>query len=137
MHDPNSCKILRDYLNYNANLNKSKNTINEYNYDLTNFLKYMKYTSLNNKKISLEDVTDISDIDSKFLNLIDLNDIYEYMTYLKDVCNDSAVTRARKVSSLKSFFKYLHVKAIGIAQAWKEIAKIFNIGAKHYSTRPS
>ncbi len=31
MHDPNSCKILRDYLNYNANLNKSKNTINEYN----------------------------------------------------------------------------------------------------------
>ena len=67
----------------------------------------MKYTSLNNKKISLEDVTDISDIDSKFLNLIDLNDIYEYMTYLKDVCNDSAVTRARKVSSLKSFFKYL------------------------------
>lgn len=111
MHNPNSCKILRDYLNYNANLNKSKNTINEYNYDLTNFLRYIKYKSINDKKIALEDVTDISDIDSKFLNLIDLNDIYEYMTYLKDVCNDSAVTRARKVSSLKSFFKYLHVKA--------------------------
>ena len=33
------------------------------------------------------------------------------MTYLKDVCNDSAVTRARKVASIRGFFKYLHVKA--------------------------
>ena len=41
----------------------------------------------------------------------ELNDIYEYMTYLKDECKDSAVTRARKVASIKGFFKYLHVKA--------------------------
>lgn len=111
MPNKSSCKILRDFLNYNANLNKSKNTISEYNYDLTNFLKYIKYQQINNKKISISDITDISDIDSKFLNKIDINDLYEYMSYLKDVCNDSAVTRARKVSSLKSFFKYLHVKA--------------------------
>lgn len=111
MHDPNTCKILRDYLNYNANLNKSKNTINEYKYDLTKFLKYMKLMSLGDKKLKIEDITDISDINSTFLNAIDLNDIYEYMTYLKDVCNDSAVTRARKVASIKGFFKYLHVKA--------------------------
>lgn len=111
MHDPNTCKILRDFLNYNANLNKSKNTINEYKYDLTNFLKYMKLISSNNRKLKIEDITDISDINSTFLNRIDLNDIYDYMTYLKDVCNDSAVTRARKVASIKGFFKYLHVKA--------------------------
>lgn len=111
MRDPNTCKILNDYLNYNANLNKSKNTINEYKYDLTNFLKYMKLISLNNKKLKIEDISDISDINSSFLNKIDLSDIYEYMTYLKDVCNDSAVTRARKVASIKGFFKYLHVKA--------------------------
>lgn len=110
MSNQSNCKILRDYLNYNANLNKSKNTINEYNYDLTNFLKYIKYKSINDKNINISD-TDISNIDSKFLKKIDLNDLYEYMSYLKDVCNDSAVTRARKVSSLKSFFKYLHVKA--------------------------
>ena len=111
MHDPNSCKILRDYLNYNANLNKSQNTIKEYRYDLTNFLKYIKLMSLNDKDLKIEDITDISDIDSKFLNSIDLNDLYEYMTYLKDICKDTATTRARKVASLKSFFKYLHVKA--------------------------
>lgn len=110
LHDPEIPKILRDFLNYNANLNKSKNTINEYKYDLVNFLKYMKYLSLNSKKINISEIS-ITDIDSKFLNQIDLNDIYEYMTYLKDHFNDKPATRARKVSSIKSFFKYLHVKA--------------------------
>lgn len=103
-------KILNDYLNYNANLNKSKNTINEYKYDLTNFLKYMKLLALNDKKLTLDDVS-IKDIDSKFLNKIDLNDIYAYMSYLRDSCDDKPTTRARKVASIKSFFKYLHLKA--------------------------
>lgn len=103
-------KILRDYLNFNANLNKSQNTIKEYRYDLVNFLKYIKYQSINDKKITIDEVS-IKDIDSKFLSKIDLNDIYAYMSYLKDHFNDKPTTRARKVSSIRSFFKYLHVKA--------------------------
>ena len=111
MFDNKLPKLLRDYLNYSSNLNKSSNTIKEYRYDLVNFLKYMKLQSLNNKKLTVDDIETITDIDSTFLNRIDINDLYEYMTYLKDVCNDSAVTRARKVASLRGFFKYLHVKA--------------------------
>lgn len=111
MFDNKQPKLLRDYLNYSSNLNKSSNTIKEYKYDLTNFLKYMKWQSLNDKKISIDDIETIADIDSTFLNKIDINDLYEYMTYLKDVCNDTAITRARKVASLRGFFKYLHVKA--------------------------
>ena len=42
-------KLLRDYLNYNVNLNKSNATINEYKYDLTRFLKYIKSFDLNKK----------------------------------------------------------------------------------------
>mgnify|MGYP004671959487 FL=1 len=42
IYDSDIPKILKDYLNYNANLNKSKATITEYRYDLTNFLKYIK-----------------------------------------------------------------------------------------------
>ena len=110
LYDNDIPKILRDYLNYNANLNKSPNTINEYRYDLVNFLKYMKFLSLNDKKIDIGDVS-IKDIDSKFLNSIDLNDIYAYMSYLKNQFNDKPATRARKVASIKSFFKYLHLKA--------------------------
>ncbi len=111
MFDNKQPKLLRDYLNYSSNLNKSSNTIKEYKYDLMNFLKYMKWQSLNDKKISINDIETIADIDSTFLNKIDINDLYEYMTYLKDVCNDTATTRARKVASLRGFFKYLHVKA--------------------------
>ena len=111
MFDKKLPKLLRDYLNYSSNLNKSSNTIKEYQYDLVNFLKYMKLQSLNNKKVTIDDIESITDVDSKFLNKIDINDLYEYMTYLKDKCNDSAVTRARKVASLRGFFKYLHVKA--------------------------
>lgn len=110
IYDSDIPKILNDYLNYNSNLNKSKATITEYRYDLTNFLKYMKLLYLNDKKLTIDDVS-IKDIDSKFLNSIDLNDIYAYMSYLKDYCDDKPATRARKVASIKGFFKYLHVKA--------------------------
>ena len=103
MFDNKTPKLLRDYLNYSSNLNKSANTIREYKYDLVNFLKYLKLISLNNSKLTLDDIDTIFDIDSKFLNRVDINDIYEYMTYLKDHCNDSAVTRARKVASIKGY----------------------------------
>lgn len=102
-------KLLKDYLNYNANLNKSDNTINEYKYDLIKFLKYMKGISISAKTKDFEDI-DISDIDSKFLNRIDSSDIYEYMSYLKTNKNNSATTRARKIASIKGFFRYLNVK---------------------------
>ena len=102
-------KLLRDYLNYNVNLNKSNATINEYKYDLTRFLKYMKALSISSKNINFEDI-DISDIDSKFLNKIDSSDIYEYISYLKTHKNNSATTRARKIASIKGFFRYLNVK---------------------------
>ncbi len=115
MIDDKLPKLLRDYLNYSANLNKSSNTLKEYQYDLVNFLKFMKFVELKTidkkKYKTVDDVETIADIDSKFLNGIDLNDIYEYLTYVKDKCDNSAVTRARKVASIKSFFKYLHLKA--------------------------
>ena len=44
-------EILVNYMNYNANLNRSKNSINEYRYDLTRFLKYIKVLKLKIKKL--------------------------------------------------------------------------------------
>lgn len=108
----NECKILIDYLNYQSSINKAKGTVKEYKYDLTNFLRYMKFLSLNDKKTKLEDITCVSDIHASFLNKIKLTDIYAYMAYLKNECNDSAVTMYRKVASIKSFFKYLHKMGI-------------------------
>lgn len=103
-------EILVNYLNYNANLNRSKNSINEYRYDLTRFLKYIKMLKLKLKVDSLDEI-DITDVDEKLLNKVTLNDLYAYMTYLRDECGNTATSRSRKVASIKGFFKYLHVKA--------------------------
>lgn len=114
MFDQKMPKLLRDYLNYNANLNKSQNTIKEYQYDLVNFLKYLKYQKIRTEKpkgFQIDDIDTILDIDSKFLNEVDINDLYEYMSFLKDVRQDSATTRARKIASIRGFFKYLYSKA--------------------------
>lgn len=141
MFDEKVPKVLKDYLNYSSNLNKSSNTLKEYKYDLINFMKYLKLQSLNNKKLTVDDVETIYDIDSKFLNKVDINDLYDYLTYLKDKCNDSAVTRARKIASMRSFFKYIHVKArlidnnpakeLESPKLRKASSKIFNIGTEH------
>lgn len=107
-------QLLRDYLNYNVNLNKSNATINEYKYDLVRFLKYIKFlkdtSSANTKNLNFEEI-DIFSIDSHFLKEIDTSDIYEYISYLKSAQNNSATTRARKIASIKGFFRYLNVKA--------------------------
>lgn len=104
----NNCKILTDYLNYQSSIGKSKGTVMEYRYDLTNFLKYMITLSSQDEKSKFGHVLSISDIDKEFISSIDLSDLYSYMAYLKDELEDTAATRYRKVASIKSFFKYLH-----------------------------
>ncbi len=101
--------LLNDYINFSINLNKSPNTIKEYRYDLERFLKYLKCLSLGKKEIDFEN-TVIYDIDSKFLAQVDSSDIYSYMSYLSTTLNVGPATRARKLASIKGFFKYLNVK---------------------------
>ena len=54
---------------------------------------------------------DISDIGPEFIRSITLSDVYEYLNYTMSERENNAKTRARKVSSLRSFFKYLTTKA--------------------------
>lgn len=79
---------------------KSPATVKEYCYDLRAFFNYITMK----KKYKGE-------IDIEFIKTIALNDIYEYLMHISTVKKNSARTRARKVSTLKSFFKYLHLKA--------------------------
>ena len=104
-------KYLRDYVNYNINLNKSPNTIKEYQYDLARFLKFMVALSngIKPEKINFEEI-DISKVDLKFLSRIDDSDIYEYMSYLATTLSLGPATRARKLAAIKGFFKYLTTK---------------------------
>lgn len=103
-------KVLKSFLVYLTNIKgKSKRTRQEYKYDLMLFLKYMKYIKYD---IDTEDINSISikDIDNEFIKNITLEDLYSYMEYCEEVRENGVNTRARKVVSIKSFFKYLFSK---------------------------
>lgn len=104
-------EYLNSFLNYTVTiLNKSPNTIKEYNYDLATFLKYIKiHFGLTNES-DFENIT-IKDIDIDTIKRIKLDDIHSFISYLATELHSKPATRARKVSSIRVFFKYLSNKA--------------------------
>lgn len=102
--------FLNAFLDYSSViLNKSPNTIKEYNYDLVNFFKFVKnHLGLTSEK-DIKQI-DIKDITIDNLKELKLNDLHSYLAYLKDFHNAKPATRARKAACLKTFFNYLTVK---------------------------
>ena len=102
--------ILKDYLYYKQTIqNKSLKTVDEYYIDLRTFFRFMKVRrGFSNdddfNKIKIDDVTE------DLVKSVTLTDAYEYMDYLIRVRNNNAASRARKCSSLKGFYDYLHKK---------------------------
>ncbi len=104
-------ELVNQFLDYSVTiLNKSPNTVKEYNYDIANFLKYMK------KQLGLTSENDytnikINDMDILTIKKITLQDIHGYISYMARELNSSPATRARKISAIRVFFKYLTSKA--------------------------
>ena len=114
--------VVRDFLSYHETIkSQSPRTIEEYHLDLRMFLRFMKLMragkSLN---VPFEDV-DILDIDLDFVGSITTSDVYEFLSWLandrtadpdtpKSQRGIEAPARARKLSALKSFYKYLTVR---------------------------
>ena len=103
-------EYLNSFLNYSITiLNKSPNSVKEYNYDLTNFLKYMMIRfNLTNENDY--DKIDISNFAENDLRKITLEDIHAYVSHLAVDNRSKATTRARKISTIRIFFKYLSQK---------------------------
>lgn len=53
---------------------------------------------------------DISDIDVKFVSKINSNDLFAYLIWLSREQKLNAASRSRKISSLRSFYKYCCIK---------------------------
>ncbi len=106
-------KRVIEFLNYLENIKgKSLNTVKGYSVDLGLFFKFLKvYKGLENI-IELEKIeeVEISDLGDNFIKDITLSDIYAFLAFLEKVRNNSAYARARKVATLKSFFKFLNSK---------------------------
>lgn len=104
-------EFVNAFLDYTITiLNKSPNTVKEYNYDIANFLKYIKQQFKLSKEQDMKDIK-INDMDIDTIKKITLQDIHGYISYMARELNSSPATRARKISSLRVFFKYLTSKA--------------------------
>lgn len=103
-------QIVREFLNHIYTVkNKSSLTIDEYALDLRTFLRFIKkYKGLVPSSYDFNKI-DITDIDINFIKSISLLDAYAFLSYCKDERNNDSAARARKVTSIRMFFKYLTV----------------------------
>ena len=103
--------FLNSFLDYSITiLNKSPNSIKEYNYDLTMFLRYMMIHFKLTRETEFQNI-DISKFDIETLKKIKLEDIHAFISYLAVNNRSKSATRARKISTIRIFFKYLSRKA--------------------------
>ena len=115
-------QILRDFLTYHENIKgQSPRTISEYYLDLRMFLRFIKL--MRNEmpmNTPLEDIP-IKDVDLAFVGSITTSEIFDFLSYLandRPLNPDSSFTdygiepaaRSRKLSAIKSFYKYLTVR---------------------------
>ena len=115
-------QVVRDFLVYHETIKgQSQRTISEYYLDLRMFLRFMKLMRCDMPiHTRLEDIP-IKDIDLQFIKEITTSNIYDFLSYLANDRTpnpDTAVpeygispaARARKLSAIKSFYKYLTVR---------------------------
>ncbi|WP_019678685.1 tyrosine recombinase XerC [Ruminococcus flavefaciens] len=83
----------------------AERTIEEYYTDIRLFLRFV-YENTHNTGKDLEDI-DIKDLTVSDLRNISISDIYNFIFYTSDERHNKDRARYRKISSLRSFFKYL------------------------------
>lgn len=115
--------ILRDFLTYHETImGHSKNTVDEYYLDLRLYFRFLKLNKgLVPRDTDIEDIS-ISDVDISLIKDTGLSDVYEFLGYLsrdRETHQNAryssrglgARSRARKIATLRSFYKYLSSKA--------------------------
>ncbi len=115
-------QILKDFLIYHETIKgQSEKTISEYYLDLRMFFRFIKL--MRNEmpvRTNLNDIP-IKDIDLEFIRTITTSDVFDFLSYLardRSVNPDapapeygiSTSSRSRKLSAIKSFYKYLTVR---------------------------
>ena len=110
-------QVLREFLAYHETIKgQSARTIAEYYLDLRMFLRFMRLIKSELAYNTDLDSIPIKDIGVDFLKSIHISNIFDYLSYLandRETDNGSgigAAARARKLSAVKSFYKYLTVR---------------------------
>ncbi len=104
-------QVLREFLVYHDTIKgQSKKTVDSYFMDLRTFTRYLYIArNLVPRDTPLEDV-DIRNADLDFYGKVTLAEVYDFLAYLSRDRELNAASRARMITSLKGFYRYLTVK---------------------------
>jgi len=105
-----SSQLLYDFLMYHKNIqNHSAKTVQEYFLDLRTFFRYLIWLETD-EALEFDEIS-IKNCNLEFAQKIGRSDIYDYLSWLSEERNGGleASSRARKLASIHSFFKYLVV----------------------------
>ncbi len=101
--------LVKAFVNYKISIqNRSPRTADQYELDLILFFKYL-LAKRNGLPLSGEafDNIELSSVDIEFIRSITEDEIYDFFLYVSRERENQARARARKLSSIKSFFRYL------------------------------
>jgi len=110
LKDNKTCALLEQYLNYLTVIKgRSPLTAEEYRVDCCMFFEYVK----RRRGAPEEEIArrDFSDVDIDFIKSITVGDMYDFISYCGNERGVTTSTRARKIVSIRQFWKYLRAKA--------------------------
>lgn len=103
-----SPKYITDFLIYMETIKgKSEKTVNEYYLDLRTFFRYIITTrGICSKDTDFEEIS-IKNVGLDLISTVTLTDIYDFLYYISNQRHNKSCARSRKISCLRSFYKYL------------------------------
>ncbi len=106
-------EAVRNFLSYQTAVkNKSELTVLEYASDLRTLFRWALREKDNQKNKKPLAEYDISEIGIEFIRSITLSDLYGFLAFCQTELKNNAKTRARKSSTIRSFFKFLKAHAM-------------------------
>lgn len=106
-------ELVISFVNYQLTVkNKSELTVLEYASDLRTFFRFLKIHKNKLPTTTELNSIEITDIDESFIKSIRISDIYAFLAFCQMNLGNSAKTRARKVSAVRMFFKFLSSQGI-------------------------
>ncbi len=101
--------LAKDFSSYKLTIQGcSEKTVNEYLSDLRLFFRYV-YAKRNSIDVGSElfEKTNINNLDKDFICSITTDEIYDFFIYVSVDRRNNASSKSRKLSAIKSFYKYV------------------------------
>jgi len=107
---------VKQYLMYLLTIRgSSKLTVKEYLFDLRLFCKFLKQYKITGGDFDNINETDVSDLNMNFFVNVSKEDIFAFLFFTSEHRENANPSRARKLSAVKGFFKYLHKQVNAVA----------------------